>query len=103
MNVKTRWNSTFKMINHACILKDNIETLLVRHTNLKNTFLSNDEWELFKDLDQFLYQFNEATIVLLSQKYPTIAHSRVIVLAIKQDLEANRGEDYLLKDIAESM
>ena len=103
IDVKTRWNSTFKMINRACVLKDNIEMLLVRHTNLKDTFPSNDEWELFKDLDQFLCQFNEATIVLSSQKYPTIAHSRVIVLAIKKDLEANRGEDYLLKDVAESM
>ncbi len=58
---------------------------------------------MFKDLDQFLCQFNEATIDLSSQKYPTIAHSRVIVLAIKKDLEANRGEEYLLKDVAESM
>ncbi len=54
-------------------------------------------------MDQFLCQFNEATIDLSSQKYPTIAHSRVIVLAIKKDLEANRGEEYLLKDVAESM
>ena len=52
---------------------------------------------MFKDLDQFLCQFNKATIDLSSQKYLTIAHSRVIVLAIKKDLEANRGEDYLLK------
>ena len=103
MDCKTRWNSTFKMINRACVLKDNIEMLLVRNSNLKDTFPSNDEWELFKDLDQFLCQFNEATIDLSSQKYPTIAHSRVIVLAIKKDLEANRGEEYLLKDVAESI
>ncbi len=43
------------MINCTYILKDNIEILLVRHFNLKNTFSSKDEWELFKDLDQFLY------------------------------------------------
>ena len=41
------------MINCACVLKDNIEMLLVRHTNLKDTFSSNDERKLFKDLDQF--------------------------------------------------
>ena len=77
--------------------------LIVKYTNLKDTFLNNGKWELFKDLDQFLCQFNEVTIDLSSQKYPTIAHSRVIMLAIKKDLEANRGEDYLLKDVAESM
>src|SRR6266540_5148740 len=103
MDCKTRWNSTFKMINRACVLKDNIKMLLIRNFNLKDTFLSDNEWELFKDLDQFLCQFNEATIVLSSQKYPTITHSRVIVLAIKKDLEANRGEEYLLEDVAESM
>src|SRR6266511_3959327 len=103
MDCKTRWNSTFKMINCTCVLKDNIEMLLVRNSNLKDTFPNDDKWKLFKDLDQFLCQFNEATIVLSSQKYPTIAHSRVIVLAIKKDLKANRGEEYLLKDVAESM
>ena len=103
MDCKTRWNSTFKMINRVCVLKDNVEMLLVKHSNLKDTFPSEDEWELFKDLNQFLCQFNEATIDLLSQKYPTIVHSRVIVLAIKKDLEANRGKDYLLKNITESI
>ncbi len=103
MDCKTRWNSTYKMINRACILKDNIEMLLVKHSNLKSFFPNENEWELFKDLDQFLCQFNEATIDLSSQKYPTIAHSRVVLLALKKDLEADYGEDYLLKDIAEAM
>ncbi len=84
------------MINCAYIFKDNIEILLVRYSNLKNTFSSEDKWELFKDLDQFLYQFNKVIIDFLSQKYLIIAHLRVIVLTIKKDLEANRGEDYLL-------
>ena len=103
MDCKTRWNSTYKMINRACILKDNIEMLLVKHSNLKNFFPNEGEWELFKDLDQFLCQFNEATVELSSQKYPTIAHSRIILLAIKKDLEVESGEDYLLKDVIKVM
>ncbi len=91
------------MINHAYILKHYIKMLLVKHQNLKNFFLNKHEWELFKDLDQFLCQFNEVTIDLLSQKYPTIAHLRVILLAIKKDLEVNNGEDYLLEDIAKAI
>ncbi len=31
MNCKIRWNSIYKMINYACILKDYIEILLVKH------------------------------------------------------------------------
>ncbi|CAI2194757.1 12553_t:CDS:2, partial [Funneliformis geosporum] len=99
MDCKTRWNSTFKMINRACILKENIQMLLVKHPKLKDIFPSEYEWELFSDLDQFLYQFNEATIELLSQKYSIITHSRVILLAIKKDLEINYDNDYLLNDV----
>jgi len=91
------------MINCACILKDYIEMLLVKYQNLKNFFPNEHEWELFKDLDQFLCQFNKATIDFSSQKYSTIAHSRVILLAIKKDLEANNGKDYLLEDVAKAM
>ncbi len=45
MNCKTRWNSTYNMISHACVLKDYIEMLLVKHQNLKNFFLNEHEWE----------------------------------------------------------
>ena len=51
MDCKTRWNSTYNMISHACVLKDYIEMLLVKHQNLKNFFLNEHEWKLFKDLD----------------------------------------------------
>ncbi|PKK68309.1 hypothetical protein RhiirC2_782427 [Rhizophagus irregularis] len=43
--------------------------------------------------------FNNATIDLSAQSHSTIAHSRVILLAIKIDLYANRGEDSLLKNV----
>ena len=91
------------MINCAYIFKDNIEILLFRYSNLKNTFSSEDKWELFKDLDQFLYQFNKVIIDFLSQKYPTIAHLKVILLAIKKDLEANNGKDYFLENVAKAI
>src|SRR5439155_26645950 len=50
MDCKTRWNSTFKMINRACILKEHIEMLLVRYSNVRNYFPDKQEWELFKNL-----------------------------------------------------
>jgi len=103
LDCKTRWNSTYKMISHACVLKENMQMLLVKNPYLTNFFPNEDEWELFKDLDQFLQQFNEATIELSSQKYPTIAHSRIILIAIKNDLETNKGDEYLLKDVADAM
>lgn len=43
MDCKTRWNSTFKMINRACILKEHIEMLLVRYSNVRNYFPDKQE------------------------------------------------------------
>ena len=103
MDCKTRWNSTFKMINRACILKEHIEMLLVRYSNVRNYFPDEQEWELFKDLDEFLQQFDDATTELSSQTYPTIAHSRIILLSIKKDLEVNRGEESLLNEMINAM
>ncbi|CAG8629910.1 3480_t:CDS:2, partial [Funneliformis caledonium] len=84
-------------------LKENIQMLLVKNPKLKDIFPNESDWKLFKDLDQFLYQFNEATIELSSQKYPTVAHSRVILLAIKKDLEIDYGNDYLLNDVVKAI
>ncbi|CAB5346432.1 unnamed protein product [Rhizophagus irregularis] len=73
--------------------------LAVKYPNLNNNMPTQLEWELFHDLNQFLEPFNNATIDLSTQSYPTIAHSRVILLAIKIDLYVDRGEDSLLKDL----
>lgn len=99
IDIKTRWNSTYKMINRACTLKENISMLAVKYPTLNNYLPTQMEWELLHDLNQFLEPFDNATTNLSSQSYPTIAHSRIILLAIKIDLYADRGDDSLLKDM----
>ncbi|PKC60133.1 hypothetical protein RhiirA1_350315, partial [Rhizophagus irregularis] len=54
IDIKTRWNFTYKMINRACILKNNISMLAVKYPNLNNNMPTQLEWELFHDLNQFL-------------------------------------------------
>src|SRR6266513_1782414 len=103
LDCKTRWNSTYQMINRACFLKEYIQMALVRSPNLSSYFPEENEWELYKDLDEFLEQFYDATTTLSSQTYPTIAHSRIILLAIKKDLETSRGDESLLKDAINAM
>jgi hAT family C-terminal dimerisation region/Protein of unknown function (DUF 659)/Domain of unknown function (DUF4413) len=103
MDCKTRWNFTYCMINRACILKENIQMLLVRYPNLNDYMLFDTEWELFHDLDQFLEQFNIATLDLSTQSYPTIAYSRVILLSIEIELNTNRGDECLLNNVIISM
>src|SRR6266480_1910723 len=103
LDCKTRWNSTYQMINRACFLKEYIQMALVRSPNLSSYFPEENEWELYKDLNKFLEQFYDATTTLSSQTYPTIAHSRIILLAIKKDLETSRGDESLLKDAINAM
>ena len=103
LDCKTRWNSTYNMLNRAVLLKEKIQMLAVKYSAL-NTYLPNIvEWELFSNLDQFLEAFNKATIDLSTQSYPTIGHSRIILLANKIDLYVDRGQDCLLKDMIEPM
>ena len=99
IDCKIRWNSTYKMINRVCILKENIQMLAVKFPNLNDYLPTQMEWELFFELDQFLEIFNKATIDLSTQSYPTIVHSRVILLAIKVDLYVDRGQESLLNDL----
>ena len=73
--------------------------LAVKYPSLKSHLPTDTEWELFYDLDQFLEQFNKVIIDLSSQSYPTIAHLRIIFLAIKIDLHINRENESLLNDI----
>ena len=103
LDCKTRWNSTYQMINRACFLKEYIQMALVRSPDLSSYFPEENEWELYKDLNEFLEQFYDATTTLSSQTYPTIAHSRIILLAIKKDLETSRGNESLLKDAINAM
>ena len=103
IDIKTHWNSTYKMINRACTLKENILMLAVKYPNLNNYLPNQTEWELFYDLDQFLETFNNATTDLSTQSYPTIAHSWVILLVIKIDLFSDRGNDSLLNDLISPM
>ena len=103
LDCKTRWNSTYQMINRACFLKEYIQMALVRSPDLSSYFPEENEWELYKDLNEFLGQFYNATTTLSSQTYPTIAHSRIILLAIKKDLETSRGDESLLKDAINAM
>jgi hypothetical protein len=103
INIKTCWNSTYKMINRACILKENISILAVKYPILNNYLPTQTEWKLFYDLNQFLESFNNATIDLSTQSYSTIAQSRVILLAIKIDLYVDRGDESLLDELIAPM
>ncbi|CAG8837597.1 36046_t:CDS:1, partial [Gigaspora margarita] len=100
---KTRWNSTYHMVKRACLLYESIEMLLVKYPNLKTYMPNKEEWKIYKNLVDLLELFNDATIELSSQTYPTIAHAQIILLALRKDLESEKNEKFLLHYVVDAM
>ncbi|CAG8793418.1 8780_t:CDS:1 [Dentiscutata erythropus] len=90
------------MVKRACVLYESIEMLLVKHPNLK-IYMPNKNWKIYENLIQLLEQFNDTTIELSLQIYPTIAHAQIILLALRNDLELDKRENYLLQNIVDAM
>ncbi|CAG8853779.1 13471_t:CDS:1, partial [Gigaspora margarita] len=102
LDCKTRWNSTYFMVKRACLLYEFIEMLLVKYPNLKTYMPNKKEWNIYKNLVDLLELFNDATIELLLQTYPTIAHAQIILLALKKYLESEKNEDFLMHYIVDT-
>ncbi|CAG8784210.1 7829_t:CDS:2 [Dentiscutata erythropus] len=103
LDCKTRWNSIYQMIKRACLLYKSINMLLVKHSSLKTYIPNKEDWQIYKDLVILLEQFNEATIELSSQTYSTIAHAQIILLALRNNLKSDRGEDFLLEEVVNTI
>ena len=77
--------------------------LAIKNITLNPYLPTSEEWELFSDLEQFLKPFNKVILDLSNQSHSTIRHLQVILLAIKIDLNVDRGQNSLLKDMIEPM
>ncbi|CAG8776079.1 22974_t:CDS:2, partial [Gigaspora rosea] len=100
LDCKTRWNSTYQMIKRACLLYESINMLLIKHPSLNPYMPDIKDWQIYEDLVVLLELFNDATIELSSQTYPTIAHAQIILLALRNDLE---NKNFLLEEVVEAM
>ena len=100
LDIKTRWNSTFNMIDRAIKIKLQLETLKLRHSSLNLYWLTNKEWEEIQDVGELLSEFAMATTELSGQNYPTIAHVCVIFLSLIAYLSSRENDsEYLLHDM----
>ncbi|CAG8767300.1 30249_t:CDS:1 [Gigaspora margarita] len=90
-------------VKRACLLYESIEMLLVKYPNLITYGPNKEEWKIYKNLVDLLELFNNATIELLSQTYPTIAHAQIILLAIRKDLESEKDENFLLHYVVDAI
>ena len=66
--VKTRWNSTYLMLQRLLLLKPYLNTVLI-NTEFSELLYSPSEWELLKELTEVLKPFYEATKLISGERY----------------------------------
>jgi hypothetical protein len=74
LDVPTRWNSTFLMINRAVRLREPLEMTVIK-LNWMDLKLSEIEWTCLKDISEILGKFEKATTKVSGMKrLPIIVH-----------------------------
>ncbi|CAB4421281.1 unnamed protein product [Rhizophagus irregularis] len=73
LDVSTRWNSTFDMINRALYLKEALNSLVLSEKDLKNFVIMDDEWTELEKVKLFLENFKEITVLMSGSSYPTLS------------------------------
>jgi len=78
-DVRTRWNSTYLMIERLIKLKEPLSIVSITLKEVPAN-LTSEEWSTIEDIIPLLKPFNNLTIELSGENYPVIA--KVIPLII---------------------
>lgn len=73
LDVATRWNSTFEMIQRAVYLKAPLRTLCTNEKCLNKYLTTEDEWTNLNVLKELLQKFDRATQLLSMERHPTVS------------------------------
>lgn len=71
-DIHTRWNSTYFMLERLIVLKEPLSIVSINLQEAPNNLDSN-EWKIIEDIIPLLKPFNNLTIELSAEQYPTIA------------------------------
>ena len=94
-DVKTRWNSTLRMIKEALGHRRAVDHYITLHHELSSYQLTDDEWAFLRQMAQCLELFETITL-RMSLISPQITHSLPIYYKLQDELEkmSNREEQY---------
>lgn len=105
LDVRTRWNSTFLMLNTLKVYRDilmdmfksktTIHLTATQRRKLNDLELTSDMWDIIDDVISLLRPFYSATKVLSTTKYPTMGSTLYIVRALEQYLESHEPNRFL--------
>lgn len=73
IDVFTRWNSTFQMLDRAEHLKTPLRALCLSEKNLNNFLMTDREWNELDCIKTLLSKFDRSSQLLSMQRHPTIA------------------------------
>lgn len=72
IDVSTRWDSTFEMIERAIYLKAAMNVLCSKEKSLKKLQLSDEEWSKLNAIGTLLKKFRRSTKYMSMERHPTI-------------------------------
>ena len=97
MAVRTRWNSTYKMLSTIILYRDIINDMFKSKRNLGLTTkqrhklekieLSTAQWDLLELIIALLEPFYSATKLLSNKKYPTVGTALYLIRQLGEHLE----------------
>lgn len=97
MDVRTRWNSTYKMLSTVLLYRDIINDMFKSKGNLGltakqryklgNMELSTSQWDLLELIIALLEPFYSATKLLSNKKYPTVGTALYLIRQLEEHLE----------------
>lgn len=95
LDVPTRWNSTFNMIQRALDLKTPLRSLCTNDNTLKKYLITEPEWINIEKLKELLQKFDRSTQLMSMERHPTISSYlptlNWLLESLKSFIESNPG------------
>ncbi|CAF1509065.1 unnamed protein product [Adineta steineri] len=105
-DIKSRWNSTYVMLDSFIVLREVIQTLFYFKHHLKinakqvkklsSYELSGDDWNTLTALHYVLKPFYHATRVMSGREYPSIGLAFYLLIHLKSFLQNHEKKENLL-------